>query len=323
MKAMAVETLLSFFRRKLSLREAGRPVIPGTGMPRFALTWIFTGLAIACLATDLRASVTYDAIYVFGDSYSDAGNDFSMTKGFDPAAPNFQGRFSNGRVWIEHVAAGLNLPVKASLLGGTDYAYGGAKATGPVSRDGLTVPSIGQQVENYLSQHGGKADPKALYVLEGGGNDILDAPAGTNASTLASQVASAMSASELLLRRAGATHIVIPTLFDVGKLPAAKSIVTFAHTASLDVNSDLNAMLVPEESLSGIHLMRPDWYGLIQAVATDPNHYGFTNLTTPCFATTVCSNPFQTWYWDLYHPTIFGHIVLAVQLEVILSQQTQ
>jgi hypothetical protein len=29
-------------------------------------------------------------------------------------------------------------------------------------------------VELYLSQHGGKADPNALYILEGGGNDILD-----------------------------------------------------------------------------------------------------------------------------------------------------
>ncbi len=72
------------------------------------------------------ASPTYDNLIVFGDSYCDVGNIFALTGGAEPAAPYYNGRFSNGPIWLDHVAGFLGVPLKASALGGTDYAFGGA-----------------------------------------------------------------------------------------------------------------------------------------------------------------------------------------------------
>src|SRR5580698_8826324 len=129
---------------------------------------LITLLSVALGASALARATTptYDAIYVFGDSYCDVGNIFIATQGAEPPVPYYNGRFSNGPIWIEHVAGGLGLPMTPYLAGGTDYAFGGAFATAPQPIPGGTIPSVPQQVELYLSLHGGKADPNALYVIE-------------------------------------------------------------------------------------------------------------------------------------------------------------
>jgi phospholipase/lecithinase/hemolysin len=127
------------------------------------------------------ANPHFTAIYVFGDSYCDVGNLFTATGGAIPA-PQFydNGRFSNGPIWLEHVASAWGLPMKPALQGGTNYAFGGAEVTADVPLGGgAVIPSVPHQVALYLSQHGGKADPNALYILEGGGNDIIDATGGS------------------------------------------------------------------------------------------------------------------------------------------------
>jgi phospholipase/lecithinase/hemolysin len=266
------------------------------------------------------ATSSYDAIYVFGDSYCDVGNIFLATGGAEPPAPYYNGRFSNGPIWIEHVAGGLGLPMTPSLAGGTDYAFGGAFATAPQTIPGGTIPSVPQQVELYLSQHGGKADPNALYVIEGGGNDILDATGGSP-DALGFQIATAIAESELLLRRAGAKRFVIPNLFDVGLIPAGQANAAFDHTAVLATNKYLNELLALEQLLEGIHILRLDVFSLLNSVETDPTHYGFTNITSPCLTTTICSDPDHTFFWDTHHPTEFGFDLFAATMEVVLAQQ--
>ncbi len=269
------------------------------------------------------ATTSYDAIYVFGDSYCDVGNLFIATGGAEPPAPYYNGRFSNGPLWIEHVAGGLGLPMTASLNGGTDYAFAGAFATAPQPiPGGGSIPSVPQQVELYLSQHGGKADPNALYILEGGGNDILDATGGSPGE-LGLQIASALAGSELLLRRAGAKHFVIPNLFNVGLLPAGQANAAFDAVAVTATNKYLNEFLAFEDFIEGIHIVRLDVFSLIQSVETDSTHYGFTNITTPCLTTTLCSDPDHTLFWDTHHPTEFGQNLFAVTAEVVLAQQNK
>jgi phospholipase/lecithinase/hemolysin len=282
--------------------------------PSWILT-IFISIGLAPFAMQ-AATPSYDAIYVFGDSYCDVGNIFIATGGAEPAAPYYNGRFSNGPIWIEHVAGGLGLPMKPYLAGGTDYAFGGAFATAPQG----SIPSVPEQVGLYLAGHGGKADPNALYVIEGGGNDILDATGGSP-DALGFQIATAIAESELALRRAGARHFVIPNLFDVGLIPAGQANAAFDHEAVVATNRYLNLLLGLEDWIEGVHILRLDVYSLLESLENDPTHYGFTNITTPCLTTSVCADPDHTFFWDVHHPTEFGFDLFAVTMQVVLAQQ--
>jgi outer membrane lipase/esterase len=291
-------------------------------------SWLRPLLALL-LATPLMASASapaYDAIYVFGDSYCDVGNIYLATSGAIPSSPPyFQGHFSNGPIWVEHVAGYLGLPMKPYLAGGTDYAFGGAWMTAPQVTPEGTIPSVPQQVALYLSLHGGKADPKALYVIEGGGNDILGTTSGS-ADALGFKIATGIAESELLLRRAGAHNFLIPNLINVGALPAAAANAAFATAASDATNSWLNKLLGLESFLEGIRILRVDVFSLLSAVKTDPFHFGFVNITTPCLnpiTGAVCSDPDHTFFWDVEHPTEFGHAFFAVTTETVLSAQNQ
>jgi phospholipase/lecithinase/hemolysin len=64
-------------------------------------------LAAAALAALIAgpASAAFSNAYFFGDSLSDTGNVYTVFgPGYVPA-PYYDGRFSNGPVWVEHLAA--------------------------------------------------------------------------------------------------------------------------------------------------------------------------------------------------------------------------
>ena len=88
------------------------------------------GLRGPGVAPEVRAA-TYDgytSFWTLGDSLSDDGNLYAATGGKAPPAPYFDGRFSNGPVWAEHVAADF----AAKGLATGNFAYGGA-ATEPLA----------------------------------------------------------------------------------------------------------------------------------------------------------------------------------------------
>jgi len=286
-------------------------------------------LGLASVAAQ-AASPAFTGLYIFGDSYCDVGNIFTATSHAEPAPPYYNGRFSNGPLWVDHVAGYLGLPaLQPSLLGGTDFAFGGAQVTAPVTTPQGTIPSVPQQVALYLKAAGGKADPHALYILEGGGDDILNATSGSP-EELGYQIALGIAESELLLREAGARHFLIPNLFNVGLLPAAQANAAFATAASAAANRSLNTLLAFEGLLEDVHIVRLDVFSLLNAVQTDPTHFGFTNITAPCTTVPtplnptppVCTDPDHTFFWDAEHPTEFGHAFFAVTVENTFATQS-
>ena len=68
---------------------------------RVQVKWFVAAIVVVALQiTNCRA-----AIYVFGDSLSEAGNFYVATGGALPPSPlYFDGRFSNGKAWVEHFA---------------------------------------------------------------------------------------------------------------------------------------------------------------------------------------------------------------------------
>jgi outer membrane lipase/esterase len=279
----------------------------------------------SCVLALLPASAqkpAYSALYAFGDSAVDVGNAYMATGGQVAAPPYYPGRFSNGPIWVEHLAGSLGLKITPSLGGGTDYAVGGAEVTATVPFGTLTIPSVPQQVEEYLSLHAGKADSHALYILEGGGNDILSATPTTNPNTLGFQIAEGLAESEVLLRQAGARHFLIPNLFNIAYLPAAPANTSFAAAATTATNTWLIALLALEEHLQGISIRRINAFRVMKAEQTAPTHFGFTNLTTPCLVgTTVCADPDHTLFWDAEHVSEFGQSAFAVAALDSLSDE--
>jgi outer membrane lipase/esterase len=278
-------------------------------------------LAFQPIAANASAPA-YSAIYVFGDSYCDVGNVFIATGGTQPSAPYFNGRFSDGPIWVDHIASARSLPMLPALAGGTDYAFGGAHVTGPVPTPFGNLPSVPQQVLLYLSQHGGKADPNALYIIEGGGNDIVDAAGVGSPQQLGFQIALGISSAELILRRAGAKNFLIPNLFDISILPVAKSNAAFARQATLSANKSLDDLLFLEQLFQGLRIRRIDAFSLFTSVSADATHFGFTDITNPCFngVNPPCADPAHKLFWDGFHPTVFGHSFFAVLVEAALSQ---
>jgi phospholipase/lecithinase/hemolysin len=282
-------------------------------------------LFCSCVLIALSApaqETAYSALYVFGDSAVDVGNAYIGTGGQVAGPPYFQGRFSNGPLWIDHLAGFLGVAIAPSLAGGTDYAVGGALVTASVPFGSLIIPSVPQQVGEYLLQHGGKADPRALYVIEGGGNDILSAPSSTNPNALGFQIAEGLAQSGVLLRQAGSRHFLVPNLINIAYLPAAAGNAPFAASATAATNRWLNILLETGEHLPGVSISRINAFRLMNSIVTSPTHFGFTNVTTPCLAgTTICADPDHTLFWDAEHLSEFGQSDFAVAAEDALSDE--
>ena len=68
-------------------------------------------MLILCLARSVNAQ-SFTDLLVFGDSLSETGNVQVGSEGVFPASPPyFEGRWSNGPVWVEHVQPhGLSSP---------------------------------------------------------------------------------------------------------------------------------------------------------------------------------------------------------------------
>ena len=114
----------------------------------------------------------FKTVFSFGDSLSDAGNDYIIDGRTDPVTPYYDGHFSNGRTWVEDLSQKLGLgTLTPSLAGGHDFAFGGAE-TGPTAIEGANPGDLLGQVAQYglISAVQG-----ALYTLDIGGNDIIKA----------------------------------------------------------------------------------------------------------------------------------------------------
>lgn len=277
------------------------------------------GLAGLFTAT---AALPYSDLVFFGDSLSDTGNVLSLSTAFAPPAfptfPGAEGRFSNGPVWTEALAASLGFPGNAApsnLLfagapgvipigaqGGDNFAYGGAR-TGLSGTAGATTGLLGQLIAWNGSVFGASlsrtADPNALYVLLAGANDMRDARSafsGNAAADIAGRSAAAGAAATNivntmgLLAQAGARHFLVGNLANLGRTPEAAGLGLVAPStdASLRFNAALALGLNQLDSFflgaTGIDLdIRSfDLFGLSEALGQNPGAFGISNVTAPC-----------------------------------------
>jgi phospholipase/lecithinase/hemolysin len=270
-------------------------------------------MALTSVTAGAQAS-HFSNLYVFGDSYNDVGNLYNFYNGQSPRSPYYQGRFSNGPIWVDHVAGFLGLPLIASSLGGTDYAWAGAAVTGSDEY----IPPVPQQVRQYLADHGGRADPDGLFVIEGGINDVMRSKL-DNPDEIGFQIAHGLVNCEEELRQAGARHFLISDLLDVGFLPAAAQFAGPASAASAATNKWLEKLLAADGRREGNQILRFDVFRLVSAIGKDPTHFGFINITDPCYVTKLCADPDHWLFFDSVHPSGFAHSYFAIAVETILA----
>jgi phospholipase/lecithinase/hemolysin len=250
---------------------------------------------------------------------TDTGNVFIGSGGTVPASPPyFNGRFSNGPVWVEDLAGRLGVaPPAPSLAGGTNYAFTAAETgTGFFQvAPGAFVPNIGTQINSYLSSH--QPQPGQLFVVWGGSNDFLHGQ--TNPAVPVANLAADISA----LARAGATTFLVPNLGLLGQTPFGLSLPpaqgTGLNALSLFFDSLLAQQLDQLRSSLGVTIYSLDALSLFNAIQANPGAFGFTDVIHQAksgdvgLPGTVVPNPDQFAFWDPIHPTAHVHALLGDQ----------
>lgn len=290
-------------------------------MPRFHRLAGAVALALGCAGA--AQAQQFSSFVVFGDSLSDSGN-IAAAQSL-PAGNSFT--TNPDPVAAQIIANAFGLPSGPSLLGGPNFAWGGACVRAAPAPCINPVPDIPTQVTQYLALNGGSADPNALYSIWGGANDIF-AALGTPATAQANTAAAAMSYVQQIarLQGAGARYVVVYNLPNLGATPQfGASAATASSVSQITVvyNSTLNAGL----ATLGDGLIAIDTFGLITEISANPGLFGFTNITgTACGAVTsvacgpgqyVTPNANQTYLFaDGVHPSGAAHAILA---NVVLS----
>lgn len=279
----------------------------------------------------------YSEVYVFGESFVDMGNAkdlfWSYSINWPPSPPYEGGRFCNGPVFPEVIAENLEVgPLDASFTGGTNYAYGGARSVGDNLMFGfIPIPSVRSQVETYLADVGGEADPNALYILHDGGNDTAFAVVAffetgwDAAAAVMEESALGMIESVQMLADAGAVNFVVP-----GAPFFSDSFWLCGLTVADVLGASYDSIL--ETGLAGLdgdlRILYFDLFGFETALAdhfiTDCNYCVDWNNPTA----SVCSNPDELFNWDQAHVTaavqqlIGDTITLAMLKDEVLHLTT-
>lgn len=269
-------------------------------------TAIFTASVAAILlaCTAIASANPFPAVVVYGDSLSDNGNLYAatlpITGGTPPSPPYYMGRYSNGPVAVEQLAGLLGAPL-------LDFAWAGATTGVGNIGDGGTQSSLGSfGLPGMLSEAATFHPPAglvstSLFVVWGGADDF---ESGGSVTVAVADIDAIVAG----LRAAGATHILVPGLPDLGLTP--------------EFYGDAAATLYSEEFNAGLLATLPtgatyfNTFGLLDSIVADPGAYGFTNVTQACLTTTsVCSDPSQYLFWDDVHPTTAADALLAEQFE--------
>ncbi|MGA6924331.1 MAG: SGNH/GDSL hydrolase family protein, partial [Desulfosarcina sp.] len=256
------------------------------------------------------SAASFDEMVVFGDSLSDNGNLlFSEYQPKPDRSIYYEGRFSNGPVWVEYLVEPQRLNTVLH-----DRAFGGAQS------DGLVPPGLIEQVIAYIALEEFSVSANTLFVIWIGGNDFLNGDGDSPAA-----VANIEDAMQRLVDR-GAMHLLILNLPDLGAIPDTLETPEAAEATAftVDFNTRLANML-DTFSLDhpGVGLYTFDVASFFVEVRNDPVQFGFVDASKPSPNFAVPDNFDGAGYvfWDEVHPTTQMHALLADRVLTDLNRQ--
>ncbi len=300
---------------------------------------IFIAFALFC---SMQASATsLNKIVVFGDSLSDNGNLYEYMKHQLPISPPyFDGRFTNGPVWVELLAQ-MYYPSDSNLHL-LDYAFGGAGVTvGDGDDEDEPLFTLRSEIDSYLLAHQDKADPNSLFVIWMGSNNYLAIP--DDVDTAVDDVNRGMITSIQRLIDKGAKHMMVVNVPDLGKTPAALDFDAVDLLTELTTKNNVvleKNVMVFQENNPGVQWFFFDVNSLLGDMLTNPSQYGFSNVTGTCYEELV-NNPSAKsilnmvstvnprlkqdacdgyLFFDPVHPSGPAHIIMATKIKQLLDQ---
>lgn len=288
-------------------------------IPQLLRNLVLPALAAASMAAHAGP---FSGIFIFGDSLSDTGNVSILTGGAapDPTQPYAPGRFSDGPLWVETFAAGLGLAGQANpyLMGGNNFAFAGARTGAVGSPPGLLAQAAGIWGASFV------ADPTALYVVVGGGNDMRDARdafTGSSPADIAGRAALAAAAVNNLattigyLAANGVRNVLVSTLPDLGVTPEA--VLAGLSDASTDATNQFNALVFSllnlELAFAGLNIEVLDMAAVAADVRSRPGDFGVTNTGLPCggFVGSEGDSCGSSLFSDALHPSAIAHRLIG------------
>lgn len=243
---------------------------------------------------------SFGEIVVFGDSLADNGNYYAASgQTWPPSPPYWEGRFSNGPVWVEYLADYMGLSAELK-----DWAVGYATST----------DMLYNQIIPYLGSEAIYTD--SLYILQSGSNDFIE-PVSTDPNVLVGTAVGNIVASIQTLYGYGARNFLIANAPDYGLMPLA------TKTGDPVIIGSMTAIAVAfNEALAGaigqFELALPDatfytvdFFGLINKAVANPSLYGLTNVVD-AFLPEMIGNPNEFLFFDDIHPTTASHYLLVL-----------
>jgi phospholipase/lecithinase/hemolysin len=242
--------------------------------------------AAAALVVAAPAAAAPSKFVVFGDSFIDSGNiQAAVGDSFtDPDLGYFRGRFSDGWNWVDYLGfANLGDTTKASLLGGTNFAFGGARGAGDdIVGPGLAIPGLASQGGLFLASTGGVVDPEAFYIINFGNNDVSAIQNGDTEGLSIAEYQAAYVANMVgtvtFLNAAGAKNILIA------------GVPNPLEPEGVFLQSLLDAELDAVQPFLTASLYRFDYFAFFTSLLADPTQYGLPadlNFFTPCLVAEI------------------------------------
>lgn len=223
-------------------------------------------------------------LYVFGDLLSDTGNLFETTEeafgeGF-PQEPFFGGRYANGELWVENLAAELGVPYNFDTNFATIGSTTGLDNVGnPFVPDDvveqLGLPGTLGQVNNFIAANP-NLDPNGLYIVWAGAYDL-----GLGVTDPTEPVNNIITSVENLAD-AGAKNILVPNLPDFDRFPGAQDLPNAENQGEIieDWNADLSAELDELQArFPDVNLIPLDTNAVFDEILSDSAQFGFTNAS--------------------------------------------
>jgi outer membrane lipase/esterase len=250
----------------------------------------------------------------FGDSLSDTGNSFAITK--PPAPPPllppapygytfdetgsvtgyFPGRFTDGQNWVDYFHGvakcfGVDIPAPTAAYdpnstNGTNFAVGGS-TSGNVNVLSKDLPSFPDQICKYVARFGGKSAADDLCVIWIGANDFS---AGIDPEQTVANIKDGITK----LSKAGAKNFAVINIPDLALTPHIKALGGATPLAARQFVFTTNVLLEVEllrfAFLRRINIQLVDINAIFVQLVCQPARFGFTNSITPALAA-LAANP--------------------------------